>query len=287
MNGICVQIRMFVTVLAIATLSGCSPRTFLKGTMDRIAPDDDEALAKDYLAALRARDFATLTRLLDPQFIEPGIESKLAAVAGFLDRGEPLSVELVGCNVVSTSGKRRSQLTYQYHFSDSWLLAVITIDTIGETKNVVGVTVNPISKSLAELNAFTFSDKGFRHYVMLLLAVAIPVFILAVLILCIRTKMRRRKWLWIIFILFGFGKFSLNWTTGQFFFNPLSVHFEMFGAAAVRWGLYAPWIISISVPVGAIVFLIRRKRLAAAEPPSVGCAENESQETRHGFPEGL
>ncbi len=219
--------------------------------------------------------------------LSPGSSPDLRPLSISWTGGEPLSVELVGCNVVRTSGKRPSQLTYQYHFTDSWLLAAITIDTIGETKSVFGVTVNPVPKSLGELNAFTFSDKGFRHYVMLLLAVAIPVFILAVLILCIRTKMRHRKWLWIIFILFGFGKFSLNWTTGQFLFNPLSVHFQMFGAAAARWGLYAPWIISISVPVGAIVFLIRRKRLAASEPSSVAGAESESQETRHGFPEGL
>ncbi len=285
MSGICVQVRVLMTVLAIVTLPGCSPRTFLKYWTGRVAPDDDEALAKDYLAALRARDFVTATRLLDPQFIEPGIESKLTVVADFLDRGEPLSVELVGCNVFSTSGKRRSRLTYQYHFSNSWLLAAITIDTIGETKHVFGVTVNPIPKSLRELNAFTFSDKGVRHYVMLILAIAIPVFILAVLILCIRTKMRKRKWLWIIFILFGFGKLSLNWTTGQFFFNPRSIYCQMFGAAATKWGLYAPWIISISVPVGAIMFLIRRKRLAAVGPSSVGCAESQSQETRHGSPE--
>jgi hypothetical protein len=257
-----VAIRVLITALAAVLLSGCGPNAWEKDAISRIAPDDDEALAQDYLTALRARDFATATRLLDPQFVGPGIESKMVTVADFLNRGEPLSVELVGCNVAFTAGKRRSQLTYQYRFADSWLLAGITIDTIGATKKVFGVTVNPIPRSLEELNAFTFSGKGARHYAVLFLAGAIPVFILVTLILCLRTKVRRRKWLWMIFILFGFGKLSLNWTTGQLFFNPLSVYFQLFGAAAVRYGPYAPWMISISVPLGAMVFLIRRKRLA-------------------------
>ena len=273
-----VHIRVVLTVLAIAALPGCSPRTFLKDAASRLAPDDDEALAHDYLAALRARDFATATRLLDPQFVVPGIESRLTTVADVLDRGEPLSVELVGCNVVLTSGKRRSQLTYQYHFAGSWLLAAITIDTRGASKSVYGVTVNPIPKSLAEVNAFTFAGKGSRHYAVLLLAVAIPVFILAMLILCMRTKMKKRKWLWILFILWGFGELSLNWTTGQLFCNPLSICLQLFGAAAVRNGLYAPWMISISVPIGAIVFLILRRRLAAAGVPPVVHPERETQE---------
>ncbi len=110
--------------------------------------------------------------------------------------------------------------------------------------------------------------------------------ILASLILRIRTKIGKRKWLWIVFIPFGFGRLSFNWTTGRVLFNPLSVHFQLLGAAAVKHGLYAPWIISISVPLGAIVFLIRRKRLAAAGRSPVECAENESPETQHGHPTG-
>jgi hypothetical protein len=267
-------------VLAIALASGCRPNAFLKDAMNRIAPDDDEALAQDYFDALRARDFGTATRLLDPQFVQPGLESKLAAVADFLDRGEPSSVELVGCNVVSSADKRRSQLTYQYRFADSWLLAAITIDTVGATKTVLGVTVNPIPRSLQELNAFTFSGKGARHYAMLFFAAAIPLFILATLVLCIRTKLRRRKWLWIIFILLGFSRLSLNWTSGQLFFNPLSFNVQLFGVAIVKYGPYAPWMIDISLPLGAIVFLVLRRKLAPVGSPSVVAVAQPAQEAQ-------
>ena len=239
--------------------------------MDRMAPDDDEALAKECLSALRAGDFETVAEQLDPQFVTPGIESNLTRVAAMLDHGEPLSVELVGCNVFSTPGKKRSHLTYQYQFTNAWALAAITIDTAGGTKRVFGVNVNPIPKSLGELNAFTLSGKSIKQYFVLILAAVVPIFIIWIVVLCARTKMRR-KWLWIIFILLGIIQVKLNWTTGQIGVQPLS--FQLFGAGAAKMGLYAPWILTVSFPLGAILFLVKRKRLEArvtatinTEPP--------------------
>jgi hypothetical protein len=79
--------------------------------------------------------------------------------------------------------------------------------------------------------------------------------------------MRRRKWLWIIFILIGFGKLSLNWTTGQILFNPLSFYVQLFSVAVIKHGPYAPWIFSISIPLGAIIFFLK-KILIVTEPAS-------------------
>jgi hypothetical protein len=225
-----------------------------------MAPDDDEALAMECLTALRARDFETVTGQLDPQVVKPGIESKMLLVADMLAQGEPLSVELVGCRIFSTLDKRRSHLTYQYHFTNAWILATITIDTVGENKKVFAVSVNPIPKSLGELNAFTLAGKGVRHYVLLSLAIIVPVFTIWTIILCARTKIRK-KWLWIIFILVGITRLNLNWTTGQIGFQPIA--FQIPGVAVAKMGLYAPWILKVSFPLGAILFLIKRRKLQA------------------------
>lgn len=226
--------------------------------MDRMAPDDDEVLAMKCLTALRARDFETVIGQLDPQVVKPGIESKMLPVADMLAQEEPVSVELVGCRIFSTPDKRRSHLTYQYHFTNAWILATITIDTVGENKKVFAVSVNPIPKSLGELNAFTLVGKSIRYYVLLSLAVIIPVFIIWTIILCARTKIRK-KWLWIIFILIGITKLNLNWTTGQMGFQPIA--FQIPSMGMMKMGPYAPWILTVSFPLGAILFLIKRRKL--------------------------
>jgi hypothetical protein len=74
----------------------------------------------------------------------------------------------------------------------------------------------------------------------------------------------KRKWLWIIFILFGIGRITVNWTTNRWGFSPLS--FLVFGSGAFAQP-FGAWMISISFPLGAIVFLLRRKTLTAQIAP--------------------
>ena len=72
--------------------------------------------------------------------------------------------------------------------------------------------------------------------------------------------LRGRKWPWILFILFGFGNLAVNWSTGEFGFSTLAI--QMFSASASATP-HGPWIISISLPLGAVCFLIFRKNHAA------------------------
>jgi hypothetical protein len=248
---------MIIALLVMALL-GCSSNDSLRKAMNRIVPPDDEALAKECLSALIKGDYPTVKKQLDPQFVKPGIDSNLAQITHILAQEGPPSLELVGCNVFSTAEKRRSSLTYQYHFKNAWVLAAVTIDTEAENKRVFGINVNPIPKSLEELNAFTLKGKGAIHYVIFVTAIIVPVFIIWTIIICARTKIRR-KWLWIIGILIGIGRINLNWTTGQLGFQLIA--FQIPGAGIVKMGLYAPWILTVSIPVVAIWFLIKRQKI--------------------------
>ena len=254
------KIALIALAIISTLLAGCSPEKSFKNMKDRVVLDDD-SFAQKYLDAISSRDIETAIELLDPQLHQPDTESNLNEIADFFDPGAPVSMEFIGFNVFSTPEKRRSNLTYQYQFTNSWLLASVVVDTIGDEKHVMGITVNPIPASLGELNAFTFENKGIRHYIMLLGAVVIPIFILFALIVCIRTKMKKKKWLWIIFILLGVGKLGLNWSTGQILFNPFSIYVQLLGTGIIKQGIYAPWIIITSLPLGAILFLLRRKKL--------------------------
>ena len=71
-----------------------------------------------------------------------------------------------------------------------------------------------------------------------------------------------RKWPWVLFIIFGIGKVTVNWNTAEWSVVPVSV--QLFSASAVS-AFYGPWLISASIPLGALAFLIyRRTRLASA-----------------------
>lgn len=108
------------------------------------------------------------------------------------------------------------------------------------------------------LNRFTFAGKSLVHYLVFAACIAVPAFILVALVVCILSRIRR-KWLWISFILLGFMQFRFDWTSGQFEVQPIS--FALFGASAFRQSPYAPWVLGFAIPLGAIVFLIFRRRL--------------------------
>ncbi len=68
-----------------------------------------------------------------------------------------------------------------------------------------------------------------------------------------------RKWRWFALILVGFGSFMLNWTSGLWGFRMLAVWF--LGGMVMRDGLDGPWMVYVSIPVGAIIFHMRRRTL--------------------------
>jgi hypothetical protein len=80
-------------------------------------------------------------------------------------------------------------------------------------------------------------------------------------VLCVRTPMEKRKWLWLILVLVGIGKVGVDWTSGETFYRILYVFIPTATAGKV---LYGPWSISVSIPLGAILFLMYREKLRRA-----------------------
>jgi len=245
---------------------GCDFKEQLKKQLEKFVPKEADKFARAYIDILREGDFEQAEKLLDPQVVTSKTRSKLQEGANLLKKGELISMEIVGVNIFETKDKSRNSLTYQLQFKDTWLLVIVIVDDISGKQQIYGVNVKTIPKSLEEINAFTLSGKSFRHSIILLIAIGIPVFIICTIVLCVRTKMKR-KWLWIIFMLFGFGRYSFNWTSGQMGFQPLAI--QLIPTSVFKHGLYAPWIIYISVPVGALLFILKRRKIRKTESVDV------------------
>jgi hypothetical protein len=238
-------------------LSGCGdPDSMIK----KFTPPEDEAIATNYIAMLRQKQFEPIQKDLDPSLKSALTQDILLKMAAAIPTQDPISVKDIGAQQVHDSDLYRINLSFEYQFPAKWLLINVATQKKDGVLTIIGFNIYPLSDSLENLNKFTLAGKNLLQYVTLLFAVLIPIFTLYALVLCIRTKMEKRKWLWIIFIIIGIGKFTINWTTGQCGFAPL--FFQFFGAASFA-PPYGAWLISISLPLGAIIFLIRRKKLVA------------------------
>jgi hypothetical protein len=146
----------------------------------------------------------------------------------------------------------------EYQFADEWLLANVVTKKTGDATTITGFFVKPIPRSLENENNFTLSGKSASQYAALFLAIFAPLFCLYAFVICIRTKIEKRKWLWLVLTLVGAGALNLNWTTGQGSFTLFSLYLL---SAAVNAAPYGPWILHISLPLGAMLFLGLRENL--------------------------
>lgn len=257
-------IAVFVGMTLVA-MTGCDTQVLL----EKFAPVEDQAFAKVQITKLRSRDFAAIESVADPSIKSPGLEKTLAEMADKIPAGEPESVKLVG--VHRTAGTSTStNLTYQYGYANKWLLVNVVMLKSPRKTTIVGFRVQPLDRSLEEQNRFTLSGKSLLQYMVLALAIAVPLFCVYALVQCLRTPMRRRKWLWLLFILVGVGMFRVDWTTGGWFISPL--YFQLLGAS-IYSSPFGPWTISVSVPLGAILFLIKRESLRASPPADIELIE--------------
>lgn len=245
----------YIPILLLLMLSACSPSNML----NRMAPKEDVTLAKAYINDLKELDLNEIKSNLDPTIDTGDVDAGLVKMAAVIPQGNPLNVKLVGVNILRNAGKSIVNLSFEYAYPDNkWIAASVALETLNNKTTIVGLHVYRLKDSLEHMNHFTFVGKSIQQYVVLALAVLIPMFMLIMLILCIKTRGIRLKWLWIIFILFGLGRVMINWTTGQVMFQPIS--FQLFGAGAFSQ-FYGPWIVSVSMPLGALVFLIKYCRM--------------------------
>ncbi len=247
--------KRIILGLSLLLMFGCSQKTM----EEKLVPKEEVEFSKKYLSLFQAKNFEEISKPLNPKLKTQDLYSHLERVANSFPPDPPKNIELVGSHTFKSGDKWQANITFQYQFPSSWLIASINLERIANGELIVnGVNVNPIKDSLENINRFTFKGKGPIHFLFLVLIFFLPVFIIFTFVVCLRTRIKKRKWLWAIFILLGYGQFSLNWTTGAGNVNP--IHFQILGAG-ISGVKYAPWILSVSFPLGAILFWVKKREM--------------------------
>lgn len=240
--------------LFVLLLTGCGQQELL----DKLVPQEESAFAKQFISHLSSGNLNAVEPQLAPSLKGPETTTKLAQVATLFPPGEPTEVQVVGARVLTSSKGSQYDLSFQYVYAKAWVLVNVVLEKDSEKLAVAGVHVTPLRDSLQSINSFSFAGKSTLHFAFFALAIAIPIFILVTLFLCIRTPVPKRKWLWLLFIAVGLVQFSLNWSSGEVNMQPIS--FLLFGAGYAQAGLASPYIFTIAIPIGAILFYVQRRK---------------------------
>ncbi len=88
--------------------------------------------------------------------------------------------------------------------------------------------------------------------------------------ICLRSSIPN-KWAWLLFTLIGTSRLELDWGSGAM--KIAYVNIQLLGIAVRKRGDLAPFILAVSAPIGAVLFLFahwqHRKAQSAAKAASV------------------
>lgn len=254
--------------LVIGLLGGCS----YEDLTNTEVPDEEVRFAEGYLSRLQAGDLDYLRQFFDEKLTASITAAELREIASFFPEGRLLDAELLGVSTRVVDGTWQAKFTFEYRFESGWALANLLLSKADRRRSVSGFDVYRTNGSQRDLNAFTLQGKSAAQLALLAAAMVIPVFTLVTLGYCIATPIADLKGLWVLFVVMGVASLSVNWTTGQFVAAPL--HLRFFSVSAIAAGPHAPWIISVSLPLGAVVFWFKRKRwLAEAAAANAAASE--------------
>ena len=196
----------------------------------------------------------------------------LARAAGMLTATTPDHFRLIGdetffrFDAVSKEKRTGVMLTYEVEAPSGWRVIAVSIDKTGPRAwKVIGFFVRPANASQEVLNAFTLRGRRPMQLAILALAAATVAVTILALVQCARTRMRRKA-LWLVACALAVGQIAVNWTTGDVRFSVLS--FQLLGSGVARIGA-GPWIVSTGFPVGAVLFLVLRRRLRIVDTVGV------------------
>jgi hypothetical protein len=170
---------------------------------------------------------------------------------------------------------QRDQLVYHVVGAEAAALVFVTAETANGKTLLTGFRCEPAPRNLRERYPLIARGLPLVNYLFLLVWMAVGVTILSALVLWCRRRPQRR-WLWLVAILLGVGKIGLYWLPGPFSWSYVRVQaisVSFLGVGAVKFPLYDPWLLTISIPAGALAFLALSRR---RESPSGGAAAEQA-----------
>jgi hypothetical protein len=246
-------------------------------------PDPEEAAklpegvaAHDVVDLLARGEVDAVEARVDPSQRQPNTPDVLRTMAAYFPAGAPTRDHLVGyesntVHMVGGSTTVRRSFTWERNYPGANVIAQVLFQRVdaGDWR-LLGLHAERMAAPLDELNAFTFTGKGPLHYLFLvLMAATAAVTLVAVTVWFRRRGSLRRRWLWLLAILVGVFQFTLNWTTGDV--GAQALRFHLFSLGFGKLGPFAPVILTLSIPAGAIAFLFRlREQKAAVTDPEAG-----------------
>jgi hypothetical protein len=266
--------RSIAAILAAVIMIGLSVYTLATGAFQSATPYDDRLsqepaqFAQRYLSLIDAKNWDAVLALSDRDSWNADSRRMLPAVADTIPGGRPDAIHVAGFHVhklfttnYSTASFSQSEdITLEYIYPTKTLLATFLLRRDGSSFLVRRMNIKPLTQPLEQYYEFHFLGQSALSYAVLAVAVLLLAFNVYALVQCIMTPDLRFKWLWIPFVAVGFVVIRYDWTDAVFSYQALALNIP---AAEFALSAFQPFMVHLSLPIGAILFLLWRRIHAA------------------------
>lgn len=250
---------LFAVVAGIAACAALKPDP----ATDTIAVQAFEDLRLGRFDALRAR--------MTPEARAVSTNAQLQTIRDYAPSIVPQERRAVGWQVLLPAGApSTAELAYELHYPDQGMLYTLVLKRPngGAAWAVQSFHLNKASKADLARNALLSGGKPPLQWAFLAMTVLSPLLMVFALITLLRGPKMKLKWLWAIVAFAGIGGAQMNWSTGQWGFNLLSIQLVNFGLSKQGFLGFYPWILKFTPPIGAILALWRVRRARRVVPRS-------------------
>lgn len=253
--------KPYVVLLLILLAGGCSYDEMASS----LIPEEESRFAKEFLEKIHEQDLEYVKSRLDAELQSEMTDESLLEVAEYFPGGELFSIEIIGSRTHLLNSQWEGNFSFELQFSDGWAVAGVALKRESDELLVTGFNVYQTRASQRELTAFSAAPITPVRLIILLMTIIVPAFMFFTCYMVYRTPIPEKKKRWYFFSFLGIFDFSFNWTTEILNFQLLAV--KILGAGAVAASPYSPWIFTVTFPIGAIAFWVKRKELMVSEQP--------------------
>jgi hypothetical protein len=224
-------------------------------TPDQLARHSIELLQRGDLEAAQAlftRDVFTRVETNDLLLLHHALERFTDPELRFVHRG----------SVRPNEEGRDEAWAYQMRDDARSILLLFKIRAPDGDARIAHVEWQPAPLDLRDRFPFALAGVPTPYYLVLGAAIAVPLLVIYALVIC--ASRRPRMWgLWALFIALGVGELSVLWLPRPFHASYVSVEplsIQILGVGIAKSPSYDPWRLSVSLPLGALLFLWRERR---------------------------
>lgn len=247
-----IAVVVLVLIACMMVLTGCNSKLFA-------TPDEDEFVEK-FLESIEAGDYTKhQDSFIDEVKNDKGFIQGIESIDEYFD-GEIKSIKKTGVyfRTKTSGGNTTYSRELQYRVittQNDYIVGMVTVSTDGEVYKTALFNINYASEVLGKI--IDFNDFDINQLLLLVFAGLCGAFVIFAIVMCAKSHVRL-KGLWILLIILVQTGITITRLPMRYSFN-----FHLFATqiSSLRKFANGGTILTVMIPLGAILFVILRKAL--------------------------